>query len=182
MNFSFSPMSAICGAHFILDLITRYYYASSTNHEAPHYAIFSVLPLLPHTLPHIRQLADGISPQRLKFDPTPTHVGCGVQSGTGTRFLYKPFGLPLSLSFHPGFIPISIYLRSQHHVLEHTQSLFSHLQYVYLEGIFLHYTRLFVAVRKLLLSVLINNAQRLKYNVTLHFVPGIVNNIEKCGK
>jgi hypothetical protein len=111
MNFSFFPMSAICGAHFILDLIPRYYYASSTNHEAPHYAIFSVLPLLPHTLPHIRQLADGISPQRLKFDPRPTHMGCGVQSGTGTRFLYKPFGLPLSLSFHPGFIPISIYLQ-----------------------------------------------------------------------
>jgi len=111
MNFSFSPMSAICGAHFILDLIPRYYYASSTNHEAPHIAIFPVMPLLPHTLPHIRQLADGLSPQRLRFDPRLTHVGCGVQSGTGTRFLYEPFGLPLSLSFHLRFIPISVYLQ-----------------------------------------------------------------------
>ena len=59
----------------------------------------------------IRQLADGLSPQRLKFDPRSTHVWCAVQSGNGTSFLYKPFGLPLSLSFHPRFTPISIYLQ-----------------------------------------------------------------------
>ena len=63
-----------------------YYFASITNPEAPHYAGFSAVPLLLPSLPQIRQLADRLSPQRLEFDPRPTHVRYGVQSGTGTRF------------------------------------------------------------------------------------------------
>jgi hypothetical protein len=35
-------------------------------------------------------------------------VGCGVESGNGTRFLYQPFDLPLSLSFHPRFTHIHL--------------------------------------------------------------------------
>jgi hypothetical protein len=53
-----------------------------------HCVIFSVLPLLP-PLSQIRQ-PTASQPQRLEFDPRPTHVGCSVQSGTGTRFDTSP--------------------------------------------------------------------------------------------